>query len=145
MNLDNVFQTEDKEEIEQALYDDESGSVVHVDWREEEESIVQYFADASGEDLTSELTDKNDLVIRYDGQKVKVGLRSDMGDRYRTLRAVRDILAGKYEIRIIRSSLDSDTHSFAIRDKEWWRQLDARYGALSQEVFAPFTNDVEFR
>ena len=144
MELEDAFQSGDKEEIEQALYSDETGLVVNVDWREEEEDIVQYFADATGEDLTAERTDEDDLAITYEGKTVDAGLQGDMGDRYRALRTLRTLLSEKYEMRIIKSSLLGDTHSFVIKNKEWWQQLDKKFGALTAETFAPFTDDIEF-
>lgn len=140
--LEELLALENIEAIEAAIYEQEVSVV--VDWRGEDDDIVACFSKRIGGKLSREWTPNQDLQIGYNDAKMLVGLKVEIADRDRTLRAIRDILCDDYEIRVLKSCLDADTFEFVVETHEKWRQLDEKYANLTAVLFVPFTDAVKF-
>src|SRR5262245_59107830 len=123
----------------------DTGKSIIVDHREEEATIVEYMARIIPEaGLTCEFAEDDDLVVTYKGQPTKVGLTFSPKDRYITIRKLNSILAGDYEIRVFRATLDSDTHSLYVKSSEWWASMDAYFPDRIAHLFAKITDEIDF-
>lgn len=116
--------------------------VFWVDWREEDDAIVQYCEDVlQTEQLGAELRDIEEepgfqLVITYKGQSFDVPLLADLADRHITLVALNEAIAADFEIRFCISSAGGDTLAFVPLPNDVWRQLEEKYPNVVAENFA---------
>ena len=126
---------------------DEAAESFPVDWREEETAIVDYVNERiSPDELSYEwVGDEEDLALRYRDRRKRVGLTRSPRDRYICIRAINDVLAGDYELRVFRQSLDSDTHELYIKPAKWWGLFDSRDAERSAEVFKRIDETVDFQ
>lgn len=119
---------------------------VVVDWREEEGAIVDYVNDfLANDELSYEPDDSGeDLVLQYKGRELLMGLSGAPQDRYVALRAINRILAGDYEVRLIRVTYESDTHSFFVASAPWWRDAIDAHPRRMSEVFQTIDEGLDF-
>jgi hypothetical protein len=96
-----------------------------VDWRDFDDSIVRYFADRlKNRRLSAELQEE-DLVITF-GSSLRTLTIDEIGkERYQTVRAVNEVVAPDFEIRLVRKSVDGDTHCFLFAPAWLWSRLEA--------------------
>ena len=142
--LDGALLNGDKDELSDFIGGETEAFL--VDWREEETAIVDYVGERiSPDDLTYEwIGDEEDLTLIYKDHRRRVGLTRSPRDRYICIRAINDILAGDYELRLFRQSSDSDTHAFYIKPTRWWASFDSRYPERSAQVFRRIDETVDF-
>ena len=129
-----------RENIE-ALFDDED-TVFWVDWREEDDAIVEYCESIIGSgSLDAELADADndagfEMYISYREKRVKVPLVIGIEDRHITLVSLNEILVPDYEVRFCIDSNGSDTLAFLPLPSDVWRDLEAQYGdALAKRFY----------
>jgi len=128
----------------QTFMDDTVKGVV-VDWREAEDEIVRSVSEAIAPDtLSCEWQGEDDLVLLYKDRRRPVGLTFSMQDRYICLRAINDILAGEYEIRLFEPSFWSDTHQFLVEAAAWWDALDKQHPERSSKMFRKIDAGLDF-
>jgi hypothetical protein len=131
------------EELQMFMDDTVKGVV--VDWREEEEGIVRSVSAAIAPDtLSCEWQGDGDLVLLYKDRRRPVGLTFSMRDRYICLRAINDILAGEYELRLFEPSFWSDTRQFLAEAAAWWDALDRQRLERSSKVFRKIDAGLDF-
>ena len=120
---------------------------INVDWREYDDEIPRYFSAALDEgELSSGEYDADAMVIpvSYGGKDYKIKLEEDPGDRYRTIRGMRDIIKDKYTIKLFEISYMSDTHSFLILPNDMWQRAEAEYPGKVKELFMDITDKLDF-
>ena len=98
---------------------------VWVDWRDFDDSVVNYFAERLREpSLHGEATD-NGLRIAFGTAVKNLSLEHIGRERYQTIRGLNEVLAGAYEIRGVRKEMQDDTHCFLIAPVWLWQHLEA--------------------
>jgi hypothetical protein len=128
----------------QALLNDRD-SVFWVDWREEDDAIIEYCESIIKTGvLSAELVDTDneagfDLYIDYKGTRVKVPLVIGPEDRHITICSLNDLLKPDYEIRFCVDSACGDTLAFLPLAASDWRALESRYGTAINERFIRIT------
>lgn len=134
IEYDRVLTEGGREDVERYL--DDAEVCVIVDWREEDDSVVNDFAAKISEtDLQGELTDRG-LTIKHDGKDSEI-LYDSLKDRYVTIQKIAELLKDKYEIRVFESSLGSDTHVFYIKPRRWWNFMDTKFAKRMKQIFVP--------
>jgi hypothetical protein len=127
-------------------YIGESGKCIVVDWRGYEEEII---------DEVMELLPRaplswkwkgaeDDLIITYDRKQYKGWHTMSVHDRYITIRKLNEVMAGKYEIRGFRHTLEDDTHCFYVKSCRWWKAMEEHFSADIERVFAKITPEMDF-
>ncbi len=114
----------------QALLEDET-TVFWVDWREEDDAIVEYCeAVLQTGSLSAELVEGEtfEIYIQYRDKRIKVALTYSMDDRHITICALNDALAPDYEVRFCIDSNGSDTLAFIPLAKSTWIEIERLYG-----------------
>ena len=121
MNLDlirNAIATPTEQAID-ALLDDDA-TVIWVDWREAEEDIVDYCEEKlQTGTLNCECVDADneagfELFIEYKDDRQRVPLVYGEEDRHIAIRAVNQILAPDYEIRLNAQKFRPQTRTFCV-------------------------------
>jgi len=144
VSYDRVLLKGTEEELDEYAYD--SDACVVVDWREEDDVIIEMVSEKIPEaGLGFEFNeDFSDLVISYKGHETNVGLTLSMKDRYITIRGLCRALVRDYEIRVFKRTLESDTHSLYVKPCAWWAEMDARFPNRMKRLFAKITDDIDF-
>jgi hypothetical protein len=131
-SVEQLLSTESESAVESMLAD--RGHVFLVDWREEDEAIVQYCEDIlQTGDLAAELVEIDadpgfEIYISHRGKRVKVPLVVGPEDRHITLYALNEMLKPAYEIRVCVDSNGSDTLAFLPLSAADWLDLESRFG-----------------
>ncbi len=117
----------------EALFDDED-TIFWVDWREEDDIIVEYCESIiQTESLSAEEVDADndagfEMYITYKDRRVKVPLTIGTEDRHVTIVTLNEILNPDFEIRFCIDSNGSDTLAFLPLSSDMWRKLEGQYG-----------------
>jgi hypothetical protein len=125
-------------------YSGDADKCIVVDWKGEDDLIVEDIAGKlEGEDLSAVWTDGG-IQVNYDGNEYEIKLAFSLDDRYTVIRRMNEILASKYELRVFRVSLGSDTHCLYLKPNEWWREMERRFPDRIQSVFRKIDEGVDF-
>ena len=132
------------------VFDGRYDIVMVVDWREEDDEIVQYCENIleTGH-LSAELEDADNqlgftLTIHYGEKSLLIPYVGDGADRDTTLLALSEILQPDYEIRWCKVSEGNDTLEFIPLPKILWHRLDMKYAGRMDELFGRFEVDSVF-
>ena len=113
----------------------ESDDLVWIDWREFEESIIEYFNKKLPDDDKIKFRcveiDKErdiDIILEKDGLDIVVPYADECTDRDTTIRSIQEYLYPKYQIRWYMDSLGSDTLAFCIGQTSNWKELENDFG-----------------
>lgn len=121
------------EDAIQSLLDDRE-TVFWVDWREDDDAIVDYCEDIlNTRSLSAHLVDAEneagfELFIHYKDRRVRVPLVIGHEDRHLTIVSLNDILAPDFEIRFCIDSNNADTLAFLPLATDAWRDLESQFG-----------------
>lgn len=123
--------------------------LVWVDWKDFDDSIVEYFNDFLPEEdhLKIELIENDkprgvDIFLIKDGVKKAIPYDEERTDRDTTLKAIQEFMAPNYQIRWYMDSLGGDTLAFCLLPTEKWLQLEKEYGTEKVTYyFAPISQD----
>ena len=127
----------------------ESDALIWVDWRDFDESIINYFneklPDADKIQFECAETEKErgvDIFMKKNGVSAPIPYADDCNDRDTTLRSIQEYLSPKYQIRWYMGSLGGDTLAFCIGLTSQWEQLEQEFGAEKVTFyFAPVQAD----
>ena len=129
------------EESIRRLLDDEA-TVFWVDWREEDDAIVDACETvlATGE-LAGELVETDsdegfEVYVRYGKTRLRVPLTFSGADRHVTLLTLNEALSPDFEVRFCRDSAGSDTLAFLPLPVPLWDDLERRFGGEVGRRFA---------
>lgn len=124
----------------------ESNALVWIDWREDDERIIDYF--------NAQLDEKIEVSFIFQGKPygddIKLSRKDksliipylDKMTRDITLTSLNAFLAPTDEIRWALESLGSDTLAFMLLKKEAWQALEKIFGTEKVHYyFAPITKD----
>ncbi|MGE7693912.1 hypothetical protein ACQKNC_07305 [Lysinibacillus sp. NPDC094177] len=132
---------------EESFWDSEA--LIWVDWRDFDDSIVEYFNEYLLEEdkIKFELVENNkprgvDIFLIKDEVKKAIPYGEERTDRDTTLKAIQGFIAPKYQIRWYMDSLGGDTLAFCVLPTEKWLQLEKEYGEEKVTYyFAPLSQD----
>ena len=132
------------EEARRVLLNDEF-AVFLVDWREEDDAIVDYCEGIiqTGK-LSAELTDGQPgeefgVYIQYGDKRLMAPLNHNPGDRHVMICALNEILSPDYEIRLCLDSMGSDTLAFIPLRLSDWADLQREYHHALSKHFHKMT------
>ena len=110
---------------------------VEIDWREYDEAIVRYIGDEieDGELKPVERDDK--LFISWNGKEHLVPLTESPADRYVTIGSIANVIKKKYEIRLLKETMEDDTHCLLVLPGKIWAKLDKRHKRWVKKNFQP--------
>lgn len=134
-----LYPTENKDEFW------DSDDLIWIDWREFDESIIEYFNEKlpykDKIDFQCVEIEKErgfDIVLKKDKVQTQIPYADDYADRDTTLKSIQEYLSPKYQIRWYMESLGSDTLAFCILEAIQWSQLEKEFGKENVEYyFAP--------
>lgn len=113
----------------------ESDTLIWVDWRDYDESIIKYFNEKLPDEdkiiFTCVEIEKErgiDIILKNNGISTAVPYEEDYTDRDTTLRSIQEYLLPKYQIRWFMGSIGSDTLAFCIYPTAQWEQLEKEFG-----------------
>lgn len=120
---------------------------VIVDWRGGDDEIVRSIAEKINDpSLSAEETD-DELKIIYRGKEhdLPYSLFSAAEKaRYVTINKIRELIKDEYEIRVWRESRLFDTHSFYVKENNWWKFMDEKFPEEMNNLFVKITENTQF-
>jgi hypothetical protein len=141
----------------------ESDALIWVDWRDFDESIIEYFnkklpdedkiqfecvetEKERGVDSFVAYWNLNDIFMKKNGVSAPIPYADDCTDRDTTLRSIQEYLSPQYQLRWYMGSLGSDTLAFCIYPTSEWEQIEQEFGTEKVSYyFAPVqANSVMF-
>ncbi|BBO34071.1 hypothetical protein [Lacipirellula parvula] len=142
-SVTDLLQTPSEAHVAALLDDDDA--IFLVDWREEDDVIIEYCESIlrTGS-LSAAIIDVDadpgfELYIEYSGKRSKVPLVVGHEDRHITLYSLNQALAPDYEIRVCVDSQGSDTLAFLPLRSAHWSTLEQTYGRLVDKHFRKIT------
>ncbi len=143
--IKNYLKTESDEDFEILTVEEDIG--FWVDWREEDENIIEYCEDIiKTKKLSAELieTDNDigfEIIITYKDSKHKIPYLGEGSDRDTTIITLNEVLKPDFEIRFCVASDGSDTLAFLPLKSSQWVKLENEFGA--EHVAKHFTEITE--
>lgn len=134
-NLQHAIRDRDERAIENLFFNNACPSFFAVDWRDDDQAIVQYCANCLDLDSLNAEWNDDTLAIVRDGHKTTVPHKSDDGDRHVTLCTLNYVLLPDFEIRMLVCSHGSDTAGFCVLSTSDWDELDRQYAETTDENF----------
>lgn len=117
----------------QSLLEEES-TVFWVDWREEDDAIVEYCESIlSTGTLSAEVVDADhdggfDIYVTYKKRRGRIPLIYDAADRHITVLALNAMLRPDYEVRYCIDSNGSDSGAFLPLACAEWSEFESKFG-----------------
>lgn len=125
---------------------DEGGPVVWVDWRDEDDLIVDRVAAALGlPELSASFEDtRGDLVIRHGGAEHRVRYAEPWAaDRDTTIIGLNQALMPEHELRLCQVWSGSDTVALMALPRASWHAIEQAHPGRHRAVFAPILHGTE--
>ena len=113
------------------LFDSEA--IIWIDWREDDEDVVNYFNDIMDEPIDIQPVSNgkpygDDIVLQKGDKKLLIPY-GDEKDRDVTIKYFNDFVKPDYEVRWFAESLGNDTLGFTVLSGTEWSKLDDEFGA----------------
>ena len=113
------------------LFDSEA--IIWIDWREDDEDVVNYFNDMMDEPIDIKTVSNgkpygDDIVLQKDDKELLIPY-GDEKDRDVTIKYFNDFVQPDYEVRWFTESLGNDTLGFTVLSGAEWVKLDDEFGA----------------
>lgn len=105
----------------------ESSEFIVVDWREDDHEVIRLVEKKTKTKFKSDLESELASVQTKD-RRVTFQMDGSEEDRIGVLGACREALAGQFDFRILRETLDDDTRLVLIETTPWWDKLEAEMG-----------------
>ena len=113
------------------LFDSEA--ISWIDWREDDEDVVNYFNDMMDEPIDIQPVSNGkpygDDIMLQKGDKELLIPYGDEKDRDVTIKYFNDFVKPDYEVRWFVESLGNDTLGFTVLSGAEWAKLDDEFGA----------------
>ena len=113
------------------LFDSEA--IIWIDWREDDEDVVNYFNDMMDEPIDIQTVNNGKLygddIVLQKGDKELLIPYGDEKDRDVTIKYFNDFVKPDYEVRWFAESLGDDTLGFTVLSGAEWSKLDDEFGA----------------
>ena len=113
------------------LFDSEA--IIWIDWREDDEDVVNYFNDMMDEPIDIQTVSNgklygDDIVLQKGDKKLQIPY-SEEKDRDVTIKYFNDFVQPDYEVRWFVESLGNDTLGFTVLSGAEWAKLNDEFGA----------------
>ena len=113
------------------LFDSEA--IIWIDWREDDEDVVNYFNDMMDEPIHIQTVSNgklygDDIVLQKGDNELLIPY-GDEKDRDVTIKYFNDFVQPDYEVRWFVESLGNDTLGFTVLSGAEWAKLDDEFGA----------------
>ena len=113
------------------LFDSEA--IIWIDWREDDEDVVNYFNDMMDEPIDIQTVSNGksygDDIVLQKGDKELLIPYGDEQDRDVTIKYFNDFVQPDYEVRWFTESLGNDTLGFTVLSGSEWAKLNDEFGA----------------
>ena len=113
------------------LFDSEA--IIWIDWREDDEDVVNYFNDMMDEPIDIQTVSNSKLygddIVLQKGDNELLIPYGDEQDRDVTIKYFNDFVKPDYEVRWFAESLGNDTLGFTVLSGAEWAKLDDEFGA----------------
>ena len=113
------------------LFDSEA--IIWIDWREDDEDVVNYFNDMMDEPIDIQTVSNgkpygDDIVLKNGDKELQIPY-VDEQDRDVTIKYFNDFVKPDYEVRWFTESLGNDTLGFTVLSGTEWAKLNDEFGA----------------
>ena len=113
------------------LFDSEA--IIWIDWREDDEDVVNYFNDMMDEPIDIKTVSNgkaygDDIVLQKGDKELQIPY-GDEQDQDVTIKYFNDFVKPDYEVRWFAESLGNDTLGFTVLSGAEWANLDDEFGA----------------
>ena len=113
------------------LFDSEA--IIWIDWREDDEDVVNYFNDMMDEPIDIQTVNNgklygDDIVLQKGDKELQIPY-GDEKDRDVTIKYFNDFVQPDYEVRWFTESLGNDTLGFTVLSGAEWAKLNDEFGA----------------
>ena len=113
------------------LFDSEA--IIWIDWREDDEDVVNYFNDMMDEPIDIQTVNNgkpygDDIVLQKGDNELLIPY-GDEKDRDVTIKYFNDFVQPDYEVRWFTESLGNDTLGFTVLSGAEWAKLNDEFGA----------------
>ena len=113
------------------LFDSEA--IIWIDWREDDEDVVNYFNDMMDEPIDIQTVNNgkpygDDIVLQKGDNELLIPY-GDEKDRDVTIKYFNDFVQPDYEVRWFTESLGNDTLGFTVLSGAEWANLEDEFGA----------------
>ena len=113
------------------LFDSEA--IIWIDWREDDEDVVNYFNDMMDEPIDIQTVSNGkpygDDIVLQKGDKELLIPYADEKDRDVTIKYFNEFVKTDYEVRWFAESLGNDTLGFTVLSGAEWANLEDEFGA----------------
>ena len=113
------------------LFDSEA--IIWIDWREDDEDVVNYFNDMMDEPIDIQTVSNGksygDDIVLQKGDKELLIPYGDEKERDVTIKYFNEFVKPDYEVRWFTESLGNDTLGFTVLSVAEWAKLDDEFGA----------------
>ena len=112
------------------LFDSEA--IIWIDWREDDEDVVNYFNDMMDEPIDIQTVSNgklygDDIVLQKGDNELLIPY-GDEKDRDVTIKYFNDFVQPDYEVRWFTESLGNDTLGFTVLSGAEWAKLNDEFG-----------------
>ena len=113
------------------LFDSEA--IIWIDWREDDEDVVNYFNDMMDEPIDIQTVSNgklygDDIVLQKGDKELQIPY-GDEKDRDVTIKYFNEFVKPDYEVRWFTESLGNDTLGFTVLSGAEWANLEDEFGA----------------
>ena len=113
------------------LFDSEA--IIWIDWREDDEDVVNYFNDMMDEPIDIQTVNNgkpygDDIVLQKGDKELQIPY-GDEKDRDVTIKYFNEFVKPDYEVRWFTESLGNDTLGFTVLSGAEWAKLNDEFGA----------------
>ena len=113
------------------LFDSEA--IIWIDWREDDEDVVNYFNDMMDEPIDIQTVNNgkpygDDIVLQKGDKELQIPY-GDEKDRDVTIKCFNEFVKPDYEVRWFTESLGNDTLGFTVLSGAEWAKLNDEFGA----------------
>ena len=113
------------------LFDSEA--IIWIDWREDDEDVVNYFNDMMDEPIDIKTVSNgkaygDDIVLQKGDKELQIPY-GDQQDQDVTIKYFNDFVKPDYEVRWFAESLGNDTLGFTVLSGAEWANLEDEFGA----------------
>ena len=110
----------------------ENDTVIAIDWREDDEDIVQYFNNAIGHKISVQIENNykpygNDIILTYKEKTVIIPYEKKK-DRDTTIIWINEVIKEDFTICLFIESMEDDTLLFCVLPNEQWNKLEQEQG-----------------
>ena len=110
----------------------ENDTVIAIDWREDDEDIVQYFNNAIGHKISVQIENNykpygSDIILTDKEKTVKIPYE-EKKDRDTTIIWINEVIKEDFTICLFIESMEDDTLLFCVLPNEQWNKLEQEQG-----------------